>query len=135
MNCLLCRALCKLLRCRHHRRAVAAFTVNLYGGQPMSAIKITIGGNGASAVIDPATVVDAAGAPDKFLSPPVWTSDNPAVATVTAAADGMSAQINDVSIGVANIIATYTNPDGKAASSSNEVDVVAVPVDDVAALV
>ena len=99
----------------------------------MSAVKIVLGGKGATAVIDPASVVDAAGAPDKFLSPPVWTSDNPAIATVEAAADGMSAQIKDVAIGAANVIATYTNPDGVVATSTNEVDVTAVPVDDVAA--
>lgn len=98
----------------------------------MSAVKIVLGGNGATAVIPPESVLDAAGQPDKFLQPPVWTSDNEAVATVTPAADGMSAQIKDVSIGVANVIATYTNPDGVPAASTNEVDVTAVPVDDVA---
>lgn len=99
----------------------------------MSAVKIVLGGKGATAVIDPASVVDAAGALDTFLSPPVWSSDNPAIATVVGAADGMSAQIKDVAIGTCNAIATYTNPDGVLATSTSEVDVTAVPVDDVAA--
>lgn len=98
----------------------------------MSVANIAMGSHGATAAIDPASVLDAAGAPDTFLSPPVWTSDNPAVASVTGAADGMSADIQAVSVGTCNAVATYTNPDGVAVPSSTQINVTAAPVDDVA---
>lgn len=98
----------------------------------MSVANIALGGHGATATIDPASVLDAAGLADAFVSPPVWTSDNPAIATVTGAADGMSADIQPVAIGTCNAVATYTNPDGVVAASSNQINVTAAPVDDVA---
>lgn len=49
------------------------------------------------------TYQDSAGANVAVASVPVWSVDNAAVATVAAAADGMSAVVTAVSAGTANI--------------------------------
>lgn len=41
--------------------------------------------------------------PIPFDAPPVWVSDTPAVATVVGSADGLSAEVTAVGLGVANI--------------------------------
>lgn len=46
---------------------------------------------------------DASGASVPFGSVPVWTSTNEAVATVLAAADGLSAVVSSVGLGIAEI--------------------------------
>lgn len=55
---------------------------------------------GAAATIN---ATDKEGVTVKLPSVPVWASDNTAVATVTAAADGMSALVKPVANGTCNI--------------------------------
>ena len=49
---------------------------------------------------------DAAGHPVSVASVPSWGADNPSVATVTPAADGMSAVVTGVGVGAAIITVT-----------------------------
>lgn len=49
-----------------------------------------VGGKGVSATL---VLQDASGNQGAPAAPPVWTSSDPAIATVMAAADGLSAQV------------------------------------------
>lgn len=70
--------------------------------------------------------VDKKGQPvTTFPAPPVWSSSNPAVATVAAAPDGFSGDVVAVGVGTTQISVTATNPDGTTAVALDDVTVVA----------
>lgn len=60
-----------------------------------------------------------------FPAPPVWATSNPAILTVTPAADGFSATVVAVSVGTSQVSATGTNADGTTAVGLDDVTVVA----------
>lgn len=60
-----------------------------------------------------------------FPTPPVWASSNPAVLTVTAAADGFSADVVAAGVGTAQVSVTATNADGTQAVGTDDINVVA----------
>lgn len=72
-----------------------------------------------------ANVKDKAGNPTTVDTPPVWSSSNTAIATVEAAADGMSAQVLPAGIGECDINIVITNADGSQATGSGHVAVTA----------
>lgn len=49
------------------------------------------------------SITNASGAPAEVDDPPVWASSDETVLRVTAAADGMSAQIDTVAVGTARV--------------------------------
>jgi len=51
-------------------------------------------------------IADAKGNPTAAPAVPVWTLDNPTVATVVAAADGMTAVVTPTTVGVVNLTVT-----------------------------
>lgn len=62
--------------------------------------------------------LDAAGNPVPVVGVPVWTSDNPAVATVTAAADGLTAEVDSVTVGTCNVSVAVTDTNGNVVTSA-----------------
>lgn len=60
-----------------------------------------------------------------FPAPPVWATSNPAILTVTAAADGFSATVVAVGVGTSQVSVTATNADGVQAVGTDDVNVVA----------
>lgn len=67
-----------------------------------------------------AAAVDDAGAPANLPTGvvPAWTTDNPANATIAAAADGMSAVLTPLVVGTSVVTATATMADGSTISGN-----------------
>jgi hypothetical protein len=61
--------------------------------------QLNVGGTSTASV----TYQDKAGVTVPVASVPVWSVDNAAIATVAAAADGMSALVTAVSVGTATV--------------------------------
>src|SRR6185437_6600421 len=67
------------------------------------------------------TFADAKGAAVTLPSPPVWSASDPAVITVTASADGLTATVASVAPGTAQVNVVGTNADGKTAAGTLDV--------------
>lgn len=109
----------KCLKKRKHKRIKLTASV---GGFSFTGYKMATTLNTLQKFTLTATEQDASGAPVPFGSVPVWTSSNEAVATVLAAADGITAVVSSVAIGAATITVTA---DGL--SASDDVTVIAAP--------
>lgn len=98
----------------------ASGTITFEGGI-LSQINVT---DASGPQLATASYVDAEGnGPATPQSPPVWASDNEAVATVDASQDpsGLTAVVTPVGIGTANITATTENNDGSSAVATGSV--------------
>jgi hypothetical protein len=101
-----------------------------FAGSPTHAVLFIGGTVGEKTVPDNATdlsatvtFLDAEGSPTTADSTPVWSSSDEAVATLTAAEDGMSATVAVGSPGVALISVTTTNDDGSTATAEGTLTV------------
>jgi hypothetical protein len=94
----ICLVIYLLARRRPHQ---SGSTIAVRGTLIMSK-QLNIGGTSTATVV----YDDKAGAVAPIVGVPTWAVDNPAIATVTPAADGMSAEVTAVAVGTANITVT-----------------------------
>lgn len=79
-------------------------------------------GSSLLATIPPETTLDAQGNPDAtFTGVPAWTSSDPAVLTVTANPDGLSAHLTAVKPGTATLTATAVGAEPLSQTASLQV--------------
>lgn len=80
---------------------VTSLTI-LLGDSPMPKT-LSVGQTDSATFQEIGTGGEVLATPIPFDAPPVWASDTPAVGTVVASADGLSAEVTAVGPGVANI--------------------------------
>ena len=83
----------------------ACYVQILFGEEGNTSMSVTMNSDspGVAATLN---VTDKEGVTAKVYGVPLWASDNEAIATVTPAADGMSAVVKPVSVGTANVSVT-----------------------------